>query len=52
MKYQSSSTHQSKDIVNVNVFNKLVKHQGQKVKILVPMEKFCHKKYSCEIWNS
>jgi hypothetical protein len=50
-KFESLSTYQSKDIAKVKIFNPQVKYQGQghRVKLLVPMERSCHKEYRCEI---
>jgi hypothetical protein len=53
MKYESPITYMyhSKDMVNVKVFEKWVKLQGQglKVKNMVPIERSYHKKHTYEI---
>jgi hypothetical protein len=49
MKYKSPITYHSKDMANVKVFEKWIKHQGQKVKILIPIERSCQKVHTNEI---
>jgi hypothetical protein len=51
MKYESPITCHSKDMANVKVYEKWAKLQGQghKVKILVLIERSCHKEHTNEI---
>jgi hypothetical protein len=51
MKYESPITYHSKVMVNVKVFEKWVKlqGQGQNFKTLVPIERSCHKEHTYEI---
>jgi hypothetical protein len=49
--YEIPIIYHSKDMANVEVFEKWVKLQGQghRVKNLVPTERFCHKEHTNEI---
>ena len=51
MQYESPITCGKKVLAKVKVFQKKVKlqGQGQKVKIMVPCERSCHKEYTCAI---
>jgi hypothetical protein len=48
VKYESPSTYQSKVMTKVKVFEK-VKLQGQRVKVMIPNERFYQKEYIFEI---
>jgi hypothetical protein len=49
--YEIPITYHSKDMANVEVFEKWVnlRGQGHRVKNLVPIERFCHKEHTYEI---
>jgi hypothetical protein len=51
MKYESPIPCHSKDMANVKVFEKLIKLQGQghRSKMLVSIERSCHKEHTYEI---
>jgi hypothetical protein len=49
VKYEIPTTYQSKAMTKAKVFEKKVKFQGQKVKVMVSNKKPQHKKYKCEI---
>jgi hypothetical protein len=53
MKYESPITYHLKDMTNFKVFKKYANLQGQvqDVKILLSIERSCHKEYSYEIWK-
>jgi hypothetical protein len=49
VKYESPTTYQSKVMTKVKVFEKKVKLQSQRVKVMVSNERSCQKEYACEI---
>jgi hypothetical protein len=51
VKYKSPTTHQSKVMTKVKVFEKKVKLQGQRVKIMESNERSCQRECTCEIWK-
>jgi hypothetical protein len=49
VKYESSTTNQSKVMTKVKVFKMKVKLQDQRVKVMVSNERSCQKECTCEI---
>ena len=49
VKYESPDTYQSEVMINVKVFKLKVKLKGQRVEVMVPNERSCHKEPACEI---